>query len=131
MTDRDDFIGHIGGDDFIVILSSDHWQTRCEKILESFSHWVRHCYSPEDQARDGITGEDRTGDKQFYPLLSLSIGCVILSPAVCKSHNDVAVLASEAKSMAKKIKGNSIYLSNDSKTTTTVFPEKISHRVMS
>ncbi|PKH02084.1 hypothetical protein CXF72_13690 [Psychromonas sp. MB-3u-54] len=123
VTDRDDFIGHIGGDDFIVILSSDHWQTQCEKILAKFSEWVRHRYRPEDQERGGIASEDRTGAKQFYPLLSLSIGCVNLSPFVCNSHNDVAVLASYAKSKAKKIKGNSLYL-YDSKTTANALPEK-------
>ncbi|MFT6925840.1 MAG: EAL domain-containing protein (putative c-di-GMP-specific phosphodiesterase class I) [Psychromonas sp.] len=130
VTDRDDFIGHIGGDDFIVILSYDHWRTQCEKILSDFSQWVRHCYSQEDQRRGGITGEDRSGGKQFYPLLSLSIGCVNLSPAVCKSHNDVAVLASEAKSMAKKINGNSLYVYN-SKTATNRLPKKTSNGIMS
>ena len=109
----DDFIGHIGGDDFILISSSPDWKAKCDRILNKFADWVRYRYRPEDLAEGGICGEDRLGNKQFYPLLSLSIGCVCLPPPYCKSHHDVAVLTTHAKSMAKKIKGNSIYIYDD------------------
>ncbi|WP_409439541.1 EAL domain-containing protein [Psychromonas sp. GE-S-Ul-11] len=111
----DDFIGHIGGDDFILISSSIDWKQQCERILNKFSDWVGYRYRPEDLVNGGISGEDRMGEKQFYPLLSISIGCVCLPPPYCKSHHDVAVLTTHAKSMAKKIKGNSIYIYNESK----------------
>jgi diguanylate cyclase (GGDEF)-like protein len=68
VTDRNDFIGHIGGDDFIVILSAENWQAQCAQIQENFSEWVRHRYSLEDQVMGGISGVDRAGNKQFYPL---------------------------------------------------------------
>ncbi|WP_354622764.1 bifunctional diguanylate cyclase/phosphodiesterase [Psychromonas sp. MME2] len=113
ITDRDDFIGHIGGDDFILILSSDSWQKKCQKILNKFANWVRDRYQPEDLLKGGILGEDREGNKQFHPLLSLSIGCVSLPPPICKTHHDVAVLTTYAKSMAKKMKGNSLFVYND------------------
>ncbi|WP_372882086.1 EAL domain-containing protein [Psychromonas sp.] len=110
VTNRDDFIGHIGGDDFILILSTDNWQQQCDSILEKFSEWVRHRYRPEDQMMGGISGVDRAGEKQFYPLLSLSIGSVCLPPPVCKCSQEIAVLASHAKSMAKKTRGNSLFI---------------------
>lgn len=110
LTDKNDFIGHIGGDDFMLILSSTHWKEQCEKILNKFSDWVCYRYRAEDLLRGGISGEDRMGRKQFYPLLSLSIGCVCLPPPECKSHHDVAVLTTHAKSMAKKTKGNSLFI---------------------
>ena len=109
-----DFIGHIGGDDFIMFLSTDNWHAQCSQILEHFAEWVRHRYSPEDQVMGGITGKDRAGNIQSYPLLSLSIGCVRLPPPACNSHHDVALLATYAKSMAKKIKGNSLFVYNGS-----------------
>lgn len=112
ITDKDDFIGHIGGDDFILISSSKHWQQQCKKILEKFSEWVKHRYSQHDRKKGGILAEDRAGKMQFYPLLSLSIGCICLPPSICKSHHDVAVLATYAKSMAKKIKGNSLFITD-------------------
>ena len=58
----------------------------------------------------GNSAKDRFDQKQFYPMLSLSIGCVVLPPSFCDSYHDVAVLASHAKSMAKKQKGNSLYI---------------------
>lgn len=112
--DHGDFVGHIGGDDFIMIFSADNWQAQCRQILKHFSEWVRHRYSPEAQVMGGITGKDRMGRAQSYPLLSLSIGCVQLQPATCNSHRDVAVLASYAKSMAKKIPGNSLFVHDGS-----------------
>lgn len=110
VTDRGDFIGHIGGDDFIVIFSANNWQRQCNQILANFSQWVRHCYRPEDQMKGGISAIDRAGNRQFYAQLTLSIGCVCLPPPTCKSHQDVAVLATYAKSMAKKQKGNSLFI---------------------
>lgn len=111
--DKMDFIGHIGGDDFIVVTTSQDWEILCNEILTQFSEWVRHRYLPEDQMMGGISASDRFGQKQFYPMLSLSIGCVALSPPSCKSYHDVAVLASHAKSMAKKCKGNSLYIAGN------------------
>jgi diguanylate cyclase (GGDEF)-like protein len=110
--DKRDFIGHIGGDDFIIITLSKDWKKMCDEVLAQFSEWVRHRYLPEDQMMGGISASDRFGQKQFYPMLSLSIGCVVLPPTFSKSYHDVAVLASHAKSMAKKQKGNSIYVAD-------------------
>jgi diguanylate cyclase (GGDEF)-like protein len=109
ITDKNDFIGHIGGDDFIFISTSTNWKAQCNKVLDKFSEWVPHRYLPDDSLKGGITSEDRNGNEQFYPLLSLSIGCICLPPPICKSHHDVAILATYAKSMAKKIKGNSLF----------------------
>ena len=113
VTDKSDFIGHIGGDDFIIITRSEQWKGYCDEILLQFSEWVRHRYLPEDQMMGGISASDRFGQKQFYPMLSLSIGCVALPPPFCKSYHDVAALASHAKSMAKKCKGNSLYVADN------------------
>jgi len=120
-TEKQDFIGHIGGDDFILVTASDDWKKLCDEILTQFSEWVRHRYFPEDQMMGGISAKDRLGQKQFYPMLSLSIGCVVLTPPFCKSYHDVAVLASHAKSMAKKQKGNSLYIAE--KPTNVVMVE--------
>jgi diguanylate cyclase (GGDEF)-like protein len=111
--DKSDFIGHIGGDDFIIITTSKQWKIFFDDILIQFSEWVRHRYLPEDQMMGGISASDRFGQKRFYPMLSISIGCVVLAPPFCKSYHDVAVLASNAKSMAKKSKGNSLYIADN------------------
>ena len=91
MDDRLDFVGHIGGDDFIIILRGADWEARCRAVL----------------AGKGI--EDRAGNATFFPLLSLSIGVAHPDPERCYSHHDVAALASEAKHQAKREPGNSLY----------------------
>lgn len=116
VNDKEDFIGHIGGDDFILILSTDNWQAKCHIILEDFSEWVRHRYCPEDQVMGGISGFDWAGNKQFFPQLSLSIGCLCLLPPICESYHDIALLATHAKSMAKKQKGNSLFIYDSQET---------------
>lgn len=104
-------VGHIGGDDFIVIFTCDDWLMRCKNILETFKNTVPAYYSDQDIKAGGIHTENRTGEKCFFPLVSLSIGLVDpVSTSLCQSHVDIADLASEAKKMAKKITGNSLFI---------------------
>jgi len=104
-------IGHIGGDDFIVIFTCDDWLTRCENILEAFKNTVPAYYSDNDIKAGGIHTENRAGETCFFPLVSLSIGLVDpQSTSRCQSHVDIADLASEAKKMAKKTTGNSYFI---------------------
>ncbi len=105
-----DFVGHIGGDDFIVIFESPDWYRRSERILEVFSQIAPRFYTADDQQRGGITAYDRRGQEQFFPLLSLSIGVVQPDPSECDSHHEVATLATEAKHQAKLLSGNSLFV---------------------
>lgn len=104
-------VGHIGGDDFIVVFISDDWFDRCQAILNDFQRRVPEFYGPDDVTAGGFHSEDRHGQKQFFPLLSLSVGLVDAhSTRQCHSHVDIADLASEAKKQAKKLPGNSVFI---------------------
>lgn len=104
-------IGHIGGDDFIVIFTSENWLHCCKAILKTFKNIVPSYYKKEDIKAGGIQAESRTGQKCFYPLISLSIGVVEpTSTAQCQSHVKIADLAAGAKKQAKKIEGNSLFI---------------------
>ncbi|HCI13175.1 MAG TPA: hypothetical protein DFK12_04250, partial [Gallionellaceae bacterium] len=50
------------------------------------------------------------GEKEFHTLVSLSIGAVIAEPRTFRSHKEIAVVATESKKMAKKVRGNSLYV---------------------
>ncbi len=106
---QQDFVGHIGGDDFILIYTSEDWRERCEHILRHFEREVRALYNSDDLAAGGIRGNDRQGHEVFFPLLSLSIGAVSPDPDRCHSHHQVAALATDAKKEAKKQSGNSLF----------------------
>ncbi len=106
-------VGHIGGDDFIVIFMGNDWLKCCENILESFKNTVPGYYTDEDIKTGGIHTENRAGEKCFFPLISLSVGLVdAVSTSQCQSHVDIADLASEAKKQAKKIEGNSFFINH-------------------
>ena len=106
LTDSErDLIGHIGGDDFVLVLCSADWHERCERLLSAFKEAALEFSSSEEQAAGGIWSEDRRGQKQFFPLLGLSIGVVLPDPARCHSHHDVAALAAKAKHQAKRRRG--------------------------
>jgi diguanylate cyclase (GGDEF)-like protein len=104
-------VGHIGGDDFIVIFFNNDWLICCENILSAFEKAVPHYYKDEDIKTGGINTENRAGENCFFPMISLSIGLVDSgSTSQCQSHVGVADLASEAKKQAKKIEGNSFFI---------------------
>jgi len=105
-----DFIGHIGGDDFIILFQCEDWEARCQAILDSFKLAVSAHYSEADRQRGGYISEDRSGKRIFHPMVSLSIGAVHAAPGMFESHHQIAAAVAEAKKEAKKITGNSLFV---------------------
>ncbi len=105
-----DFIGHIGGDDFMILFQSEDWEARCQAMLERFSSAVLDFYSSSDCERGGYISEDRQGKKVFYSLISLSLGVIKVEAHQYYTHHQIATQAAEAKKQAKKIHGNSLFL---------------------
>ena len=105
-----DFVGHVGGDDFIVLFQSEDWQARCEAILSELKKVIPDFYDKSDQALGGLESEDRQGNKLFYPYVSMSIGAVRVDPASFPSHHEISSATAFAKKQAKKLTGNSLFL---------------------
>ncbi|MBB5609388.1 MULTISPECIES: GGDEF domain-containing protein [unclassified Janthinobacterium] len=105
-----DFIGHIGGDDFMILFQSEDWESRCLAMLERFSSAILDFYSSSDCERGGYISEDRQGKKVFYSLISLSLGVIKVEAHQYYTHHQIATQAAEAKKQAKKIHGNSLFL---------------------
>ncbi len=112
-----DFIGHLGGDDFILLMQSRDWKARCEQALRSFEQAASLLYSAEHVQAGGYNSEDRNENIVFHPLTSLSIGAVPVTANKYYSHNEVSAAATQAKKMAKRTKGNSIFVEPRSKST--------------
>jgi diguanylate cyclase (GGDEF)-like protein len=105
---QQDFIGHVGGDDFIVVFCSPDWEQRCQRILSEFA----------ESSRDFIPGKtaeywssDRQGTRKKFGALSLAIGCVTPDIEFCKTHHQVSQLLAEAKHSAKLEGGNYLFQS--------------------
>jgi GGDEF domain-containing protein/predicted transcriptional regulator len=69
----DQFIGHIGGDDFIAVLQSGRTEEICNSILKQFDDSVINHYSQEDVANGFILSKNRHGVEESFPLMSISI----------------------------------------------------------
>lgn len=107
----DDFIGHIGGDDFVIIVKPANYKKICETIVRGFDLKMLSFYKPEDKIRGYIEGVTRQGLKVRFPLMSISIAVVINENVRKMNHIEVAEIAAELKEHAKSLAG-SVYLVN-------------------
>ena len=105
-----DFIGHIGGDDFILVMQSADWEKRCSQALASFAQTSLVLIEEKHRATGGYPSEDRQGRIVYHPLPTLSIGVIWASAESFHSHHEVAEAATLAKKMAKKKPGNSLFI---------------------
>lgn len=105
-----DFVGHVGGDDFIVMFQSADWESRCYQIMEKLSKAISGFYDDTDRQRGGIESEDRIGKKVFYPFVSISIGAAKVLPQMYSSHHEVSAAMVSAKKQAKNMLGSSLFL---------------------
>lgn len=109
-----DFVGHVGGDDFVLVFRGEDWQARCEQALRMFGEEILGFFSRDDVERGGYVTENRKGAMEFHALTSLSIGVTEVKPGVFRSHLEVSVVAAEVKKKAKAIKGNSLFVNQRS-----------------
>ncbi|WP_271272895.1 EAL domain-containing protein [Aliamphritea hakodatensis] len=107
----DNFTGHVGGDDFVVVFRCEDWLSRCQSIIAEFDLSVREYYSPQDLEQGGVWSQGRSGESSFFPVLSLSVGVVHPDPYSCLSYHEVAELAAQAKKQAKKADGSYVFVS--------------------
>jgi len=100
-----DFVGHIGGDDLVVMCGSHRSQRIAKAITRCFGRLVKSCYMAADRDRGWIEAKGRDGRVQQFPLVSVSLAIVD-----CQGLCDLSVLghrAAEMKKYAKSIAGNS------------------------
>jgi len=103
---EDDFVGHIGGDDFVLISTPERCGKICDEIISDFNKNISEYYNPEDNTRGYIVGEDRQGKRTFFPLASISIAVVTDSEKKIDSFIKVGEIAAELKEYAKKKTGS-------------------------
>ncbi|CEL28417.1 bifunctional diguanylate cyclase/phosphodiesterase [Pseudomonas sp. A1230] len=107
-----DFVGHIGGDDFLLVLGPEDWRKRLNQLLDDFQSQCRRFYRPEHLEAGCFIAPNRQGVRQEFPLLSLSIGVVHLHPEACAQLDagQLAEMASQAKHHAKNVPGYSVHV---------------------
>jgi len=101
-----DFLGHIGGDDFILATAPERSEALCAAIVEAFDAEAPKFYTEADRARGSIQTRDRRGNLQEFPLLSISIGVATNVHRSLKSVGQISQIGSELKRYAKTFKGS-------------------------
>jgi GGDEF domain-containing protein len=121
-----DFVGHIGGDDFLLVLGPEDWRKRLNQLLDDFQSQCRRFYRPEHLEAGCFIAPNRQGVRQEFPLLSLSIGVVHLHPEACAQldASQLAEMASQAKHHAKNVPGYSVHVI-DSLAAADVHPPQL------
>ncbi|MDD5465656.1 MAG: response regulator [Candidatus Omnitrophica bacterium] len=99
----DDFVGHIGGDDFVVITTPDYANKICEKIIHDFDQISPSFYNQEDRENGFIIGYDRQSKIHKIPLLSISIGVVTNEMREISHVAQIGEIGAELKKLAKSM----------------------------
>ena len=105
----DDFIGHIGGDDFIVVTEPERYEEICKAVVKNFDEQIPLLYDSEDRQRGAIIGKNRQGTEVVYPLMTISIAVVTDQEGSIKKPQILSRRAAELKEYAKSLPG-SVYV---------------------
>lgn len=111
----DAFVGHIGGDDFVMVLAADSAGPVCEAVIKAFDAEVVRHYTPEDLAGGGIEGPDRYGVVRFFPLMTISIAVIINEAGQFSTSVELARTAAEIKDYVKEKPGSNYLISRQRK----------------
>jgi len=107
---EEDFVGHVGGDDFVLLLGAGSWRDTCRRILEGFATLAPDFYDAEDRQVGGIRLENRQGVVSFFPIVSLSLAARPVAAGEPGNALDIAGELSELKAQAKQQAGNSLFV---------------------
>jgi len=110
MDPHSDFVGHIGGDDFVVLMQSLDWQARLQQLLLRFESIVWTHFDASHREAGGFEVAGRNGVVSFFPLTSVSIGVLLVRAGQYHSPYDVALAAADAKKSAKTETGNRLFI---------------------
>lgn len=106
--DRLPFVGHVGGDDFIVVTRPHLAEKICRRIIGEFEKLLILFYGPREYDRGFYAARDRQGMERQMPLMSLSIGIVSTDQCQVDSYGELATLVSGVKHAAKEQQGSAI-----------------------
>ncbi len=102
------FLGHIGGDDFVLILPAEQHMVVAEEIIRRIDRGIAEFYSAEDVERGFVVAIDREGLQRQHPLVSVSMGAVDLSQRKVSSAFEIIDICTETKKAAKQRSGSSV-----------------------
>ena len=106
------FVGHIGGDDFIIVIPAEWMKTACNSIIEQINETMPTFYNEEDRKRGYVSCHDRRGIMQQFPLVTISIAAITNKNSTLTKLDEIGELAAKLKKKAKDTPG-SAFVSNE------------------
>lgn len=104
---EESFIGHIGGDDFVAIVSSGiDFERICQNIIIEFDYEILEYFSDEDSERGYMEVANRKGILEQFPLVSLSVGVVVIEKGRFKNILEIGEVGAQVKHVAKSTMGS-------------------------
>ena len=104
------FVGHIGGDDFVVIVDEADADAACKAIIRGIDAMIPKYYSEEDRKCGYIDGVDRYGVERCFPLISISIAALVCRPGDYGSAAEIASTAAKVKDQVKSSSGSNFII---------------------
>ena len=104
------FLGHIGGDDFVVMLPAEKMLEFGEEVVRGFDEGASSFYNDEDRERGHIVSVDRQGNIGHFPITSISMGGMYLRDYWFTRYVEVAEICAEVKHKAKAITGSNLFV---------------------
>jgi GGDEF domain-containing protein len=111
-----DFVGHIGGDDFVLITSPEIVEQVCNAIISEFDSLIPDYYHADDLENGFVEGTDRYGVKRRFSIMSISIAVVSDVKRSFTSPIEIAQVATEIKDYVKSLPGSNYLI--DRRVTT-------------
>lgn len=106
INNQGDFIGHIGGDDFVIITVPNKIDELCKGIIQDFDNKITEIYSEEDKEKGYITTVNRLGQVIEFPIITISIAAVTNESRTLYSPIQIAEISAQVKKRAKMIIGS-------------------------
>ena len=109
------FIGHIGGDDFVAITGETNYDKICQDIITDFDKYVVGYYNSNDVEKGYIEVANRRGIIEQFPITSISIGVVEITPGRFKNTLEIGEIGAQVKHQAKSIMGSTYVINRRKK----------------
>lgn len=103
---EDDFVGHIGGDDFIVVSTPERIDNICLNVIKKFDATIKDFYHPDDREKGKIIIQERRGKVKEFPIMSISAATMTNQYKNIQHIGEISAITSELKRYAKSFKGS-------------------------
>ena len=100
------FVGHIGGDDFIAIVEDEDYERICQNIVLEFDKNVKKYFSKEDVEKGYLEVPNRKGIIEEFPLTTISVGAVEVDPGRFHNTLEIGEAGAQVKHLSKTIPGS-------------------------